>query len=184
MLIFPAMIGLAALAEPIIRFLLTDKWIAAVPYLQLACISYACVPINTANLQVIQAKGAGSTYLRLELLKSGVFLAALILTCPFGVLALAAGRVVANVLTIIMNMVPCRRLIGYSIGHQLRDLRPYFLAAMLMGLTIWAATRWLHLSAGLEIAVWVPIGMLVYGTLLLLLHAESVIYVLNLVHRH
>ena len=40
-LVLPAMAGLAAVAEPLVILLLTEKWIMAVPFLQIFCCVYA-----------------------------------------------------------------------------------------------------------------------------------------------
>ena len=47
--IAPLMLGMAAVAEPLIRLLLTDKWIPAVPYLQICCIYYLMSSIYIAH---------------------------------------------------------------------------------------------------------------------------------------
>lgn len=46
----PLMMGLAFCAEPIVRLVLTDKWLACVPFLHIFCITYMFYPIHTANL--------------------------------------------------------------------------------------------------------------------------------------
>lgn len=68
-IIFPMMVGMAAVAEPMVRLLLTDKWIACVPYLQISCITLALWPIHTANLQAINAIGRSDIFLKLEIIK-------------------------------------------------------------------------------------------------------------------
>ena len=56
-IIFPMMAGLAAVATPLIRILLTDKWLPCVPYMQIYCFSMAFYPVHTCNLQAINAMG-------------------------------------------------------------------------------------------------------------------------------
>ena len=36
-IVFPMMIGMAAVAEPLVRIVLTDKWLPAVPFMQIFC---------------------------------------------------------------------------------------------------------------------------------------------------
>src|SRR5699024_7024212 len=69
LILFPLMFGLAAIAEPVVKLLLTDKWIGCVPYMQILCIVYALYPINTANLQAIKALGKSDYFLKLEIIK-------------------------------------------------------------------------------------------------------------------
>lgn len=52
-IIFPCMAGLAAVSTPLIKLLLTDKWLPAVFFLHIACITQALQPINTANIQLM-----------------------------------------------------------------------------------------------------------------------------------
>ena len=52
--------------------MLTDKWLPAVPYMQIACIFLALYPINIVNLQAILAVGKSSIYLRLNIIKKGI----------------------------------------------------------------------------------------------------------------
>lgn len=50
--VFPAMAGLAAMAEPLVKVILTEKWLPCVPLLQIECLFYATIPLITAVLQV------------------------------------------------------------------------------------------------------------------------------------
>lgn len=52
----PLMVGLAFCATPIVRLVLTEKWLPCVPYLQIFCITYMFWPIHTANLNAINCK--------------------------------------------------------------------------------------------------------------------------------
>lgn len=61
-LIFPMMAGLSAVAEPLIRLLLGEKWMGAVPYLVIMAVSYAVYPVHIINLQIINAKGRSDLF--------------------------------------------------------------------------------------------------------------------------
>lgn len=65
----PLMMGLAFCAEPIVRIVLTDKWLPCVPFLRLFCISYMFWPVHTANLNAIKAVGRSDWFLKLEIIK-------------------------------------------------------------------------------------------------------------------
>lgn len=183
MVIFPCMLGLAALAEPTIRFLLTDKWIAAVPFLQFACIVYACRPINVANIQVIQARGEGGLYFKLEMIKTLVSLVLLLVSLKFGVVAIAIGRVVSTVVAVLINIKPCSDIIGYTYRMQLFDLMPYIIASGVMGVTLWTLAAVISLSAIGQLLVLIPVGGLLYAALLWVMKADAFMYAVNLVKR-
>src|SRR5699024_11656615 len=59
-------ICLSIIAKPLVLFLLTEKWLPCVPFLQLACISFGLQPIQTANCQAIKAIGRSDVYLATE----------------------------------------------------------------------------------------------------------------------
>ena len=61
-LIFPGMIGLAVIASPMVNVLLTDKWVEAVPFIQIFSISMMLWPIHTANLQAMNAIGRSDVF--------------------------------------------------------------------------------------------------------------------------
>ena len=84
-IIFPMMMGLAVVAEPVVEIVLTDKWLPAVPFLQIYCMSYALWPIHTANLQAINALGRSDVFLKLEIIKKAVGLVILGISIPFGI---------------------------------------------------------------------------------------------------
>jgi len=45
-ILFPMMVGLAVIAEPLVKILLTEKWLPAVPFLQIYCLIYAFGMVN------------------------------------------------------------------------------------------------------------------------------------------
>jgi len=70
--IFPVMAGLAAVASPLVRLLLTDKWLPCVPYMQIYCFSLAFYPVHSCNLQAINAVGRSDIFLKLEIIKKSI----------------------------------------------------------------------------------------------------------------
>ena len=68
-LVFPAMAGLAVIAEPLIEFPVDRKILMCVPFLQIFCAVYALYPIHTVNLRGINALGRSDVFLRLEIMK-------------------------------------------------------------------------------------------------------------------
>ena len=66
---FPMMIGLAIIARPLVLVMLTEKWAACIPYLQLLCVAGLLFPLQLMNLNVLQALGRSDLFLRLEIIK-------------------------------------------------------------------------------------------------------------------
>ena len=133
-LVFPMMAGLAAVAKPLVILLLTEKWLPCVPFLQVMCITYAFWPIYGANLSAINAKGRSDIYLKLEIIKKVYGVAVLAFTVLYydNALAIAIGTAAIAPIGVIVNALPGKKIIGYSLMEQLKDISPALLLSLLM----------------------------------------------------
>lgn len=183
-LVLPMMAGLAAVAEPLIVLLLTEKWLPCVPFLQICCIDFAFYPIHTANLQAINAMGRSDVSLKLELIKKtyGIAILAVTALCFGTVYAIAWGAVVSTLLSAAVNAAPNRRLLGYGYLEQMRDVLPSLALSALLFLAVRALGGVLALPAALRLAVQVLAGAALYAALALALRLESARYVLHMLH--
>ncbi len=130
--IFPCMAGLALISEPLVRLLLTEKWLPAVPYLRYYCLIYALWPVFTANLQAISAMGRSDIFLRLEVIKKALGVAILCVTLPMGLRAMMIGSCVNAVLGLFVNAAPNGRLMRYSLAELFADMaQPAVLTALM-----------------------------------------------------
>ena len=138
-LVFPAMAGLAAVAKPLVLLLLTEKWLPAVPFLQLSCILYAFWPIHTANLQAIKAMGRSDIFLKVIVIQKliGIVILIVSVVCFKDVMAILLGSVLAIPLELLINAWPNSKLLDYHISEQMKDIFPSFFIAILMGLLVW-----------------------------------------------
>lgn len=180
-LVLPMMAGLAAVAEPLIRLLLTDKWLPCVPFLQICCIDFAFYPIHTANLQAINAMGRSDVFLRLELIKKSYGLAILAASVFLfdSVYAIAWGAVVSTLLAAVVNASPNRRLLGYGYLEQMRDVLPAMGLSLIMFLAV-SALRRLPLAPFPLLVCQTAAGVVIYGALSLLLRLESMRYLTDM----
>ena len=160
-LIFPMMIGLAVVAEPLVKIVLTDKWLPAVPFLQIFALSYSLRPIHTANLQAINALGKSGIFLKLEIIKKVMGLIILGISLPFGVYALALGNLANGIISTFVNAYPNKRLLGYSYKEQWLDIMPSLLLALTMGAIVYLL-NFLRLPTWQVLAMQVCVGAVVY----------------------
>ena len=135
-IVFPLMIGLSAVAEPLIRIILTDKWLEAIPILQILCFSLMWYPINTINLNILQVKGRSDYFLKLEVIKKVQGVLFLCVTVPMGIIAMCVGNIINTLINLIWNIYYTKKLINYGFFEQLKDLIPILLHSLLMGITI------------------------------------------------
>lgn len=174
-LIFPMMIGLAVIADPLVRIILTDKWLPAVPFLQIFCFTYALMPIHTSNLQAINAMGRSDIFLKLELIKKSIGLIILFVSLPLGVYAIAIGEALSGVIGSFINAYPNRRLLNYSYKEQWGDLLPSLLISFAMGGLVHLIS-FLGLGTGLQLILQVFSGGVIYLLLARLFKVESYRY--------
>lgn len=177
-IVLPLTIGLALVAKPLISLLLTDRWLECVPFLQMYCISYGLMPVQTANLQMIKAVGRTDIYLKLEIVKKITGTLLLLAAMPFGVHAIAASAVTVSVLSILVNTMANKKLLNYTLGQQLRDLFNAFLPLLIMSAAVYAVGL-LALPDILLLGIQVAVGGVTYVAASWVLKNESFIYLLN-----
>ena len=171
----PLMMGLAACAEPLIRLILTEKWLPCVPFLRIFCITYMFYPIHTANLNAIKALGRSDLFLKLEIAKKIVGLTILLCTMWHGVMAMAYSLLLSSVLSQIINSWPNRKLLRYHYLNQLADILPALLLACAMGLAVYCI-QFLGWGDLPTLCVQVPVGAALYLAGSALLRLDSFLY--------
>jgi teichuronic acid exporter len=182
-LIFPLMIGLAAVGEPLIKILLTDKWLPCVPFMQIFCLTYSLWPIHTSNLQAINALGRSDIYLKLEVIKKIVGITILIFSMFYGVYAIALGGLLSGVVSSFINSYPNLKLLDYSYKEQIKDILPSLILSLIMGLIVYSIL-FLNLSPYLTLVIQVFIGAIVYIGLAKLFKIECYEYLLSTIKKH
>ena len=174
--VFPLMMGLAVISEPFITLVLTEKWLSAVPFLQIFCVSYALMPIHSANLQAINAMGRSDIFLRLEIIKKILGIVILLISLPFGVYAIAIGQVINNILATFINAYPNKKLLNYSYIEQWLDLMPSLFISLTMGVAIYAF-NFLSLQSWQKLILQIPSGVILYLFLSYIFKIRSLEYV-------
>jgi O-antigen/teichoic acid export membrane protein len=139
-LVFPIMTGIAACSYSLLRLLYGSQWTPAAPYMMLACFTFALWPFHTINLKGIMALGRSDVFLKLEVIKKTLTVVVLLSTFRLGVLRwMVISAIVLGPLSVVINSWPNRKLLGYTIGMQLRDVMPtalvcIFEAAVVFGI--------------------------------------------------
>lgn len=179
-IMMPLMMGLAVCAEPLIRIVLTDKWLPAAFFLRVFCFTFAFYPIHTANLNAIKAMGRSDLFLKLEVIKKIVSISALISTMFISVEAMALALPVTSILGQIINSWPNRKLLDYSYRAQLLDMLPQIGMSLAMGGIVFTI-QFLRLPDIATLLIQVPLGALIYIVGSKLLHIDSYEYVKGLI---
>ena len=132
-IIMPAMIGLAAVAEPLTVLLLTEKWLPSVPFMQFSCFILAFWPIHTTNLQALNAVGRSDIFLKLEIIKKIIGFSIMIISIPYGLYTMMVGSCFSAIISSFLNASPNKKLLNYGYREQIKDILPAMLLSLFMG---------------------------------------------------
>ncbi len=134
----PLLIFIAVLGEPIFRFLFTEKWLPAVPYFQILCVTGILYPLHAYNLSILNVKGRSDLFLKLEIIKKVVIVITILVTLPYGIFALLYGQIFISLVAFFINSHYTARFINYPALYQLRDVFPVIFLATIAGAVIFA----------------------------------------------
>jgi len=161
-ILFPAMLILAAIAEPLFVALLPAKWLPAVPYLQLLCISGVMYPLHSINLNILKVKGRSDLFLYLEIIKKIMMVVILAISFRYGVFGILIGQIIGSVLAYIPNSYFSAKLINYSVREQVSDFMPSLVLTGAVASLIYGAAFLIQWTAFLKLMVLVFMTGLLY----------------------
>lgn len=136
--VFPLMMGLAALAKPLVRLLLTEKWMEVVPLIQILCFAWMWQPVSIMTWQILNAKRRSDYCLKSEVVKKVVAFIILFTTVWGGITTLCIGWVFYCILDLFIITIYTRQLVKeISFWREMCILMPILLRAVAMGIIVW-----------------------------------------------
>ncbi|HET9570530.1 MAG TPA: lipopolysaccharide biosynthesis protein [Bacteroidales bacterium] len=137
---FPVMLGMVLIAKPFIIFLVTEKWLGAIPIFQILCFSGILVSFNSVLQEAVLAKGHSKAVLWVEILKKMVLVGFILLTINKGVIGLAIGLVLSSLSAMILSLLLSGKMVGYTIWHMIKDCAPYVAISAILCLVAYYLT--------------------------------------------
>lgn len=135
-IIAPILIFMSVLAEPLLHFLYSEKWIAAAPYLSILCFAGILPTINEYNINILNAKGKSNYILRIETFNK-LFLIIMIGTLfKFGIYALIWSKVISTLFSYLLNSFYCGKEINYKLIDQIKVIVPILIIAGISGIVV------------------------------------------------
>lgn len=181
-IVFPLMVGLSALAEPLIISILTEKWRAAIILLQVICFGMMWYPIHAINLNLLQVKGRSDLFLKLEIIKKIIGVTILCITVPIGLVAMCIGGIFSSIICLAVNTYYTGKLINVGFWLQMRDLLPTLLLSLAMGVVVFLSVMFFS-SNIVKLFVGVVVGVVFYIGVAYLFKMEEISDLLSLVKR-
>lgn len=163
-LTFPVMIGLAAIAEPLIQVLFGANWLPMVPYLQILCISETTLPHRSLNLNILQVKGRSDLFLKIDILKIiiGLISIGIVVYLKLGIYGLLCSIFINSQFAFFTNSYFSEKYISYSTKEQIKDMLPALINSVLMGTIVYLSGQMLPLNDLVKLLLLLVIGILTY----------------------
>ena len=161
---FPIMLGMLVMARPLVITLLTEKWLPAVPYLQLLTLVGITYPINSLNLNILKVKGRSDLFLKLEIIKKVFIALAIVISINFGMLAIVVGQVITAYICLFINSYYMNKFLDYHLKEQILDILPTFSLATLMSTALYFFS-FLNLDHMQLLITQIALGVLIYSVL-------------------
>lgn len=179
----PMLSILILIAEPLIVFLYSDRWLPCVPYFQILCIGGMAGCLQSVNQQTIAAIGKSKVFFVWTVIKNsvGIFLQVVGLIV-WGMWGLLAGKVFSSWFSYLVNISMVSKYVGYKNYQQLIDLSPIFMVSGLSLVAGYFISGLFDLSFYVVALVKVAIFTTMYIVWSVIFKPESYTYTLSIVN--
>ena len=172
----PILIGLALVADIMIPLALGDKWQGSVRPFQVLSVFGTFFALSLISGQILLSAGFAGLFVRLSLINVVMFLSAVTLAAPYGMVEAAFAGGIANMLAVPVYGFALRRTLGLNLRQCILDQWPIWTAAGMMAAVV---LIWSHLASGVIGDAALLVGRVVAGggtflVVMLLLSYEDV----------
>jgi O-antigen/teichoic acid export membrane protein len=177
--VLPVLVGLILSAESLVSVVLTDKWLPAVPYLQMASLTYIAWIIEIPIRETLKSLGHANTILYLQIVKTVVALLVLITVMNLGVIIIAACGVFLGVFNILISIYYAKMKFRYNFLSVFKDTYQTILLNIFMGVSVYSVSL-LPISNLWKLIFQVIIGVLMYIVLSIVMKNKNYKYIIDL----
>ena len=167
---FACMLGLAAVAKPLILILIGEKWLPAVYFLQIICFCGMLYPLHAINLNILQVKGRSDLFLKLEIIKKIIAVGPIVVGIIYGIECMLWGGVLISFIAYFLNSYYSANLINYPTSEQIKDILPTFLTSFVVAVFMWSVSFWnisVYALLPIQILVGISLALFIYERLYL-----------------
>lgn len=178
--IIPALMGLCLVAKPLIILILTEKWLPAVPFVQIFSVAYMLFPMQVASMEAVKAMGYSGFSFKYEVFKHLIETGILIVAVYIGIYAMAISVIFFNAFCLLINIYPNIRFLNYNIKEQINDIFMPFVLSFVMGIVIYWI-QFLPIHNFWVILLQIITGIAIYFLLCEVTKMEGYVYVKSMV---
>lgn len=129
LMMFIGSVTLIISSRPFIAVALTDKWLPAVPFMQIFFIEGFFFPLMMFNQNILYSVGRGGLALKIDIARKAVILISIFILFRYGIKALIAGQVFSTLFALIISGLAVARSQGISFQKILTPLLKLMLIA-------------------------------------------------------
>lgn len=138
LIIAPVLFGLAAIAEPLIKFLLGDKWLIAIPIMQILCIARLITIVSGINVNILYVIGRSDLVLKQQFSKIIVRVLLIVLVLKYGIVYIALAELISTMIHFFINTYYPGKYINYGALKQIKDLFPILFSSIIMAVCMYS----------------------------------------------
>lgn len=174
---FVLMLGMAAVAEPMVITLVGEQWRPSIDYLQLLCFVGMFYPLHAINLNMLQVQGRSDLFLRLEVIKKVLAAPVIVIGVFFGLKVMIMGMFVNTLVSYYLNAYWSGKFIGYSMAQQIKDILPSFIVASSVAIIVYIFGHVLEVSVFLSLILQVVLGGALTVLICEMAHFDNYIFI-------
>lgn len=139
-LMIPVLVIIAVVSEPLVRIVLSEKWVPCAIYLSLFCLLRIPGIITSIDKQAYYALGKSQIGLYYEILLLAANLISLYLMLDYGVLAIALGFTAIEYLGNVVLFVVSHKVYHYTLKDRFHDMYKPILSSIIMVISMYILT--------------------------------------------
>ena len=166
------MLGLCAIARPIVRVVLTEKWLGVVPLLRILCISFMWDPVMRLNNSMLQVRKRSDYILYAEVIKKICAFIILFSTISFGIEVMCIGLILYSLIDAGIIIFYSRKVISCGYKDQIISILPVLMISVLTGSGMYISTFFFSASL-IKLIGGSVIGIMIFMTLSLVFRIQE-----------
>lgn len=180
----PIMLGLSAVAKPLILLILGEDWLPAVPIFQILCLGSVFVTLQALNVNILKIYGRSDLILYAEIILKCIMILSVTIAYFFGFYAIIWCIVINSFVTLIVNMHCSNKVISFSIRNQFRIISPILIISISMYFFLgYIQTFCKNLSPLLELFILSSLGFIFYITSCFILKIQSLFILIDFIKK-
>lgn len=161
-------IGMASVADSLVPFLLGDKWLMVIPLLQWLAILGVLTSMSFLVWPILAALGKTNVVAWLEIVQTGILIPIVAFAAQTGdVVIVAQSRVAAMIIILPISYAFLIKSLKLRVCDIATAIARPLVAGIVMGFVVMYYSKQMSLDPALELAVLIPVGALLYVSIII-----------------